>query len=489
MVGGTCMVGDGGRIEHTQSLLEAIVETSIDGILVVDETREYVTWNQQFIEMWGVPEELIRDHPEEVGLEWALDQLEDPDAFIGKVEYLYEHPGEESRDEVHLTDGRVFDRYSSPVEADDGTHFGRVWFFRDISVQKERERALAEERDKYSTLVEQSHDAVVILQDEAFVFANEQCLEMLGYDEAELIGKPFVEITAPEDRERVRERYERRLDPERESPPPRYEAGYLTKDGTRRIAEISAASIQYEGRRAALVTIRDVTERKQYEEQLEQTREELEALNRLVRHDIRNDMSIVLGWAELLEEHVDEQGQEYLTTVLTSGEHILEITELARDYAELVTSGEEINVRPTSLRSVLQPELDLRRESFPEAEFVVVGEVPDVEVMANEMLGSVFRNLLNNAVQHNDSADPVVEVTCDVDDDDVLVRVADNGPGIPDTQKESLFGKGETGLDSAGTGIGLYLVRTLVDQYDGRVRVEDNDPEGAVFHVELPRAD
>lgn len=136
------------ELRRQQSLFEAILETSIDGILVVDKNREYVTWNQQFIDMWRIPEELVGDKPEEMGLEHVLDKLENPQQFIEKVEYLYEHPHEESRDEIQLADGRVFDRYSAPVETDDGTYVGRVWFFRDITERKERERKLARQNER-----------------------------------------------------------------------------------------------------------------------------------------------------------------------------------------------------------------------------------------------------------------------------------------------------------------------------------------------------
>jgi len=104
------------------------------------------------------------------------------------------------------------------------------------------------------------------------------------------------------------------------------------------------------------------------------------------------------------------------------------------------------------------------------------------------MLGSVFRNLLKNAVQHNDAAVPEVDVTATAADDTVVVRVADNGRGISDTQKERIFSKGQKGLDSQGTGMGLYLVDTLVTSYGGSVWVEDNTPKGSVFAVELPKA-
>jgi PAS domain S-box-containing protein len=226
----------------------------------------------------------------------------------------------------------------------------------------------------------------------------------------------------------------------------------------------------------------DITEQKCREQ-------ELELLNRIVRHDIRNDMGVVLGWAEMLEDHVDTKGEAYLQKILASGEHVVELTEVARDYVEVVSANENITVEPIPLRSVLETELSLREESFPEAEFVLAGTLPDVEVAADSMLSSVFRNLLNNAVQHNNKDTPLVEVSCEVRNDDVVVRIADNGAGIPDDKKDVVFGKGERGLGSPGTGIGLYLVHTLVTQYGGEVWAEDNDSTGTVFVVELPRAD
>ncbi|ESS09023.1 MAG: histidine kinase-, DNA gyrase B-, and HSP90-like ATPase [uncultured archaeon A07HN63] len=104
------------------------------------------------------------------------------------------------------------------------------------------------------------------------------------------------------------------------------------------------------------------------------------------------------------------------------------------------------------------------------------------------MLSSVFFNILKNAVRHNDKEDIEIDIAVTEDMGTVTVQIADNGPGIPDSQKEAVFGKGEQGLKSPGTGMGLYLVATLVTSYGGEVWIEDNDPEGAVFLVELPKA-
>jgi signal transduction histidine kinase len=112
------------------------------------------------------------------------------------------------------------------------------------------------------------------------------------------------------------------------------------------------------------------------------------------------------------------------------------------------------------------------------------------------MLQSVFRNLISNAVQHNDAETPRVEVDATERGDTVAVSVVDNGPGVPESQREDIFGKGNKGLDSTGTGLGLFLVRTLVESFGGSVRVEDSESAaastiedvGAVFVVELPVA-
>ncbi|GGN24728.1 sensor histidine kinase [Halarchaeum nitratireducens] len=175
--------------------------------------------------------------------------------------------------------------------------------------------------------------------------------------------------------------------------------------------------------------------------------------------------------------------------VRTSAKNVVEITETARDYMRTLASEDDPTVAPTPLPPAIESEIERRRELFPYAEFRLEGQVPDVTVTANEMLGTVFRNLLNNAVQHNGSADPVVTVSCAATDGYVVVRIADNGSGIPDGQKDAVFRKGRKGADSFGSGIGLYLVRQLVEQYGGAVDIEDNEPEGSVFRVRLPTAD
>ncbi|MFP8951729.1 ATP-binding protein [Natrialbaceae archaeon A-arb3/5] len=290
----------------------------------------------------------------------------------------------------------------------------------------------------------------------------------------------LIDTIHPDDRDRVRENIE---SSDHEPSDTTYEGRIVRPDGSIRwVLTHQIVLRNQDGEITEVVGIcTDITDQKHREQ-------ELEILNRVVRHDVRNDMSIVLGWGEMLKEHVDNEGEAYLRNILDSGNHIIEVTDIAREYVETLSSNDELTLEPISLCSVLETELSLRKESFPEATFVLDNTTPDVEVVANGMLSSVFRNLLNNAVQHNDKDRPVVELSCAVRTDTAVVRIADNGPGIPDEQKDVIFGKGEKSLGSPGSGIGLYLVQTLVSQYDGKVWAEDNEPTGTVFVVELARA-
>ena len=260
----------------------------------------------------------------------------------------------------------------------------------------------------------------------------------------------------------------------------------LGPEGSQRYFQVSTTPFTAGGvTTGRLVTITDVTEREAYRRQLEEKSEQLEALNRVVRHDIRNDMSVIRGWAETLPPHVDEEGREALDRVLQKSEHVIELTETVREFVESLSGDGTIDPRPTELRRHLTTELESARESFPDAEFRAEGEIPETTVLASEMLSSVFRNLLENAVRHNDADTPEITVEATENEGVVRVRIADNGPGVPDEQKERIFGKGEKGLDSPGSGIGLYLVHTLTDQFGGDVWVEDNELRGAAFVVEL----
>lgn len=212
---------------------------------------------------------------------------------------------------------------------------------------------------------------------------------------------------------------------------------------------------------------------------------ELELLTHVLRHDVRNDVQVVQGWCTLLADSASADQREYVEKIATTARHIVDLTDNARDVVEALVADDETALEPVAVGPVLEAELDKARNAYEHATFSLSGDLDDRLVLGNELLASVFRNVLNNAVLHSDRESPRVEVTADDREEWVVVRIADDGPGFPTGRREQVLAKGERGLDSSGTGMGLFLVDTLVAMYGGRVGIEDNDP-GAVVVIELP---
>jgi len=349
-------------------------------------------------------------------------------------------------------------------------------------------RALRRSRDEYHDLFDGVGDTVLVHDTRGVVIAaNGTALDRLGYDAETLTGRPIDTVEGEPVAVDADDADDADDDPDRIV----YETVHTTADGETMPVEVSATLVQYGGSPAVLSVARDIGRRRASEHELARKRDQLRALNRVLRHDIRNDMQIVLGLGRLLDDHVDEEGEEYLRTILDTGEHVVELTRSSRDLARTVAGEAELPLEAVSLSETLQAELDRRREAFGHATISLRGEVPDVDVRANDLLASVFRNLLNNAVQHSDRAEPAVEISADITrgDHTAIVRVADNGPGIPPSRQEAVFGKGEKGIESEGTGLGLYLVQSLIEDYGGDVWIEANEPRGTVVVVELPIVD
>lgn len=205
-------------------------------------------------------------------------------------------------------------------------------------------------------------------------------------------------------------------------------------------------------------------------------------MNQLLRHDIRNDANVIQGYVGLLADRIDGEYGE-LDRIERKADHVAELTTVAGDLA----SSLDAESRATALEPVLRESVTAVRESFPEAVIRYVDGAEDVTVAGSPLLSSVFRNLIRNAVQHNDNETPSVVIEVETDVDAVVVSVSDDGPGIDPDVRERLFSPGERDENSTGLGLGLHLVETIVTDLGGEVEVSENEPRGATFTVILPR--
>ena len=220
--------------------------------------------------------------------------------------------------------------------------------------------------------------------------------------------------------------------------------------------------------------------------ELQLERDRLNFVNRLLRHNLLNSLNVVSARLGFLDGRVDEDVAHHLDTAADRTDEMMQFVETVRSLTRAIGNDETQELDAVDVGEVLQRRVERARSIYPVAEFHLES-APPVAVVADDLLGEVLDNVLVNAVQHNTRDDPEVWVDFALGDEEVVISVADNGPGISDERKERLFDRGATTFDDPTSGFGLFLVAQILDSYGGDIAVEDNDPEGTVFRLTFQR--
>ena len=264
------------------TLLETQLEATIDGILVVDKEGNIVLHNQRFAQMWNIPQELIDLKNDKKMLNYAVSLLKEPEKFINKVEHLYSHKEERSRDEIELKDGRVFDRYSSQLVDSNGKYLGRIWYFRDISDYKRAVQALKKSEETFSLVMDATNDALWdwnIVKNE--VYRNPRHSTMMGYDPEELSNSQdeWESRIHPEDRPYVLKAIDENFKKERDIAEVEYRLKKKTGDYIWILGRGKVVEYDENGNPLRMIgTNIDITDRKKTEEALRESEEKYKAL-------------------------------------------------------------------------------------------------------------------------------------------------------------------------------------------------------------------
>jgi len=173
------------EIAFKNAILKTQRETSLDGILVVDENGKIISYNQQFIDLWRLSPQLVSARLDAPVLQSVADQVENSDAFVTRVQYLNELHNDKSREELQLKDGRIIDRYSAPMTGADSKYYGRVWYFRDITERKQAEQALR----IAATAFEVQESIIITDAHKVILRVNHSFTRLTGYSAEEAIGQ------------------------------------------------------------------------------------------------------------------------------------------------------------------------------------------------------------------------------------------------------------------------------------------------------------
>lgn len=517
----------------------ALLERSRDVITVIDESGGIRYQNRAIERLFGyAPDELVgenafeRVHPDDrEAVTAAFDRVRTT-ADAQRVEHRFQ-----------TADGgwRWLESVASEEpDIDDGRY---VIASRDIHDRQRAEAAVRERERRLSQIAENTRDVLWLFDADwsELLFVNSRVEDVYGISPADAKADPnrFLETVHPDDRERVTAGIDRLLDGEAVDMEYRVNA----EEGYSRWVWAQGSPVHdADGRLISIAGFsRDVTERKASQRQLAAQNEQLTLLNRIVRHEIRNDVSIILGWIGELYEVVSAERREHLTRLVEAGEHVIEVTHALEAFTKAIDDDRPMRVHDVALLETLQSAVDRADEAFPHATFLGprVDDVvwtgarhggptarasepqedaetgstddvsdrrpgeggsgsetgagirdgstsPDREIMVRggPLLSVAFRNLLNNAVQHNEGT-PRVEVSVVGRPEGAVVRIADDGPGLPTTNTDRLLGRDEWGLDDDGTGVGLHMVDLVTRAYGGTVRFDADAAPGTTVEIEL----
>jgi len=226
-------------------------------------------------------------------------------------------------------------------------------------------------------------------------------------------------------------------------------------------------------------------------ERLERARQDLakrkemvELYDRLLRHDLGNDLQVVAAFAEEIGERVEGEPADYAERIETTARSSADLVERVGDLVSTLEQQDEPDAR--SLRAILDDVVATVGDQYESLTIEYDPEAVDYRVFGGDLLDSVFTNVISNAAVHNDG-EVHVRLSVTEGTDRVTVHIADDGSGIPDAIADRLFEMGAKGPDSDGTGFGLGFAKALTESYGGDIGVQESEYGGAEFRIALER--
>jgi len=501
------------EIRHTVSLLNATLESTADGILVVDRVGKIVSFNQKFVQMWHIPKSIMASQDDDRALAFVLDQLKDPEGFLAKVKELYNQSESESLDLIEFKDRRVFERYSQPQWI--GEHsIGRVWSFRDVTERKWAEEALRISEGRYRTILENIEEAY--FEDDLegnFTFVNDVLCRLIGYSKEELIGMNYRQYTDEENAAQLRELYVVLY--KTGKPIKAFDLEATKKDGTKAIYETSVSLLKdSEGKPIGFRGIaRDITERKRAEGEKAALQEELrhsqkmEAIGGLaggIAHDFNNILTVISGNCQLslLELKEGDPLRGNIGEIKEAADRATSLTHQLLAFSR----RQVLDMKVLNLNRIIRDLEKMLRRLIGEDVGLVTSLADDLGMVKTDP-GSIEQVIMNLAVNARDampSGGKLIIETDNAELDEPYARshvaikpgpyvklcVNDTGVGMTQEVREHVFEPFfTTKKKGKGTGLGLSTVYGIVKQSGGSIWIDSEPGLGTTFNIYLPRVD
>jgi PAS domain S-box-containing protein len=378
---------------------------------------------------------------------------------------------------------------------------GAVIVSRDITERKRIEEALRQSEQSYRVLLESTHDSIIVVDAETFkvIFGNRRAAKMFGFDPVlhNGVGVNLLDFIHPEDRDiAIKGFVEDLFQQERRQ---KYEVRANTKDGSEIWVSSLGTKIEFQGRVAVLLSLRDVTKDKQMEEEKRSLEEQIQLAGRLaavgelaagVAHELNNPIAAIKGFAQFLtaRKDLDESIRKDLDTIFRESQRAAKITQNLLSFAR----RHEPEKHPVSINDVIENILEMQEHMMKinniELEMELAPDLPKTMADFHQMQ-QVFMNIVNNAEQAMIEAHGKGRLLIKTQKSGKMVQItfADDGPGISEENLKRIFDPFFTTKEvGKGTGLGLSICYGLIEAHGGRIYAKSKLGQGATFVVEMP---
>jgi len=481
---------------ESETYLRGILDSTNDGILAVDNHGKVINSNNRFAELWHIPQELIEQKDDSVLLTQVLDQLVNPEAFLSKVQELY-NSDKTDFDTLTFKDRRIFERYSTPLILNKNI-VGRVWSFRDITERKKAEESVRHAEERYRNIFENALVGIYQSTPEGqFISANPTMAKMFGYSSpAELMAsvKDIGSQLYADPQERIR--VNNLIAQEGHVYGVEFKCMKKNKDitwvsGNMFVIRNTDGSIKYfEG------TLTDITARKEAEEKLivqlemvQKTNYELDRFVYSASHDLRAPLSSILGLVNIVElEKPPSSIQNYMKMIRSSINHLDGFIKDILNYSR--NSRMELRIEKIDFHELTaETQNNLRLMSGAEHLQVTIEINDDVAFYSDRTrIGILISNLFSNAIKYQDNnKSPFLFIGIKTSPEKVMIVFKDNGVGIEKKHLDKIFDMFYRASEkSTGAGLGLYIEKETVAKLSGTLKVESEFGVSTTFEITIP---